>query len=112
MLAPEFSRDSAYGIGVKVPYYLVLDDHSDMTITPFLLSGEGAVLETEYRRQFENGELELDLAFGVTNYNDDGRGAEARLGGFGFGSYEIDPGVIAGFDLAFTADDAFLRRYD
>ena len=112
LLAPEFSRDSAYGIGVKVPYYLVLDDHSDMTITPFLLSGEGAVLETEYRRQFENGELELDLAFGVTNYNDDGRGAEARLGGFGFGSYEIDPGVIAGFDLAFTADDAFLRRYD
>lgn len=112
VLAPEFSRDNAYGIGVKVPYYVVLGDHADLTITPFLLTSDGGVLETEYRREFEKGEFELDLAFGVTNYDNDGKGPQARIGGFGFGSYEVDPGVIAGFDLAFSADDAFLRRYD
>ncbi len=111
-LAPEFSLDNAYGLGVKVPYYLVLGDHADLTVTPFLMSSDGGVLETQYRREFEKGELELDLAFGVTNYDNDGRGPKPRIGGFGFGNYEVEDGVIAGFNLAFAADDAFLRRYD
>ena len=112
LLAPEVSRDRGYGVGVKTPYFYVIDDHSDATITPFISSGDGAILETEYRRRFENGFIEVDLFAGVTNYGDDARGARARIGGFGEGRFTLDDGVFAGFDFAFAADDPFLRRYD
>lgn len=111
-LEPELSLDDAYGVGVKLPYYFVLGDHADLTVTPFALSGDGGLLETQYRREFEKGQLQLDLAFGVTNYENDGRGPKPRLGGFGFGEYEVDRGMFAGFNLAFATDDAFPRRYE
>src|SRR5690606_26756404 len=102
----------AYGIGVKAPYFIVLDEHSDVTLTPFLTSEDGAILETEYRRRFARGFVDLDLKFGVTDYDDDQRGTRARIGGFGAGRYLVADGVHAGFDLAFSTDDPFLRRYD
>ncbi len=111
-LAPEIKRDRAYGIGVKVPYFIVLDDYSDVTLTPFAMSKDGAILETEYRRNFARGFVNLDLKLGVTDYNDDLDGTEARLGGFGSGRYWLTEKTHAGFDLAFSSDDPFIRRYD
>lgn len=111
-LPPQAEIDHAYGAAVKLPFYLVIDDHSDVTLTPFLSYGDGALLEVEYRRKFERGFVELDLSGGVTNYGDDNRGARARLGGFGEGRYLTEGEVHLGFDLAFAADDPFLRRYD
>lgn len=110
-LAPTVGKDRAYGIGVKTPYFIVIDDHSDLTLTPFIATEDGALLGVDYRRRFERGYVDLDLSFGVTDY-DDARGANARFGGFGSGRYLVSEGVHAGFDLAFAADDPFLRRYD
>lgn len=112
LLAPEATRDRAYGLGVKQPYFYVIDDHSDATITPFISTSDGAILEGEYRRRFENGFIELDAFTGVTDYGGDGKGARARFGAFGTGRFTLDDGVFAGFDLAVSADDPFLRRYD
>ncbi|MEL7462475.1 MAG: LPS assembly protein LptD [Pseudomonadota bacterium] len=111
-LEPELSRDRGYGIGVKLPYYIVLDDHSDLTLTPFLATGDGVLLEGQYRRQFVKGYVDLELYGGVANYGDDGRGARPRIGGFGEGRFQVGEGAFAGFDYAFAADDPFLRRYD
>lgn len=111
-LAPTAGRDKAYGGYVKTPYFIVLDDYSDLTLTPFLTTDDGPLLETEYRRNFERGYLDLDLKFGVTDYDNDGKAARARIGGFGEGRYLLDDGVHAGFDLAFSSDEPFIRRYD
>lgn len=111
-LAPEARRDRSYGVGVKAPYFVTLGDHADVTLTPFVMTEEGAILETEYRRRFERGFLDLDLKLGATNYDDDLEGTRVRLGGFGEGRYLLDDGVTAGFNLAFATDDPFLRRYD
>ncbi|MFV0473350.1 MAG: LPS-assembly protein LptD [Pikeienuella sp.] len=111
-LYPDIGRDSAYGFGLKLPYYIVLDDYSDVTLTPFLASEDGALLETEYRRRFATGFIDLNLNFGVTGYNNDSKGARARVGGFGTARYGLGDGLHTGFDLAFATDDPFLRRYD
>lgn len=111
-LAPSLGRDKAYGVGVKAPFFVVIDDYSDVTLTPFVTSSDGPILGTEYRRMFEKGYLNLDLQLGVTDYGGDGKGARVRLGGFGEGRYLLSEGVHAGFDLAFATDDPFLRRYD
>lgn len=112
LLIPEVSRDSAYGFGAKAPYYYVIDDTSDLTLTPFVSSKDGAILESEYRKLFETGFVNLALNFGVTDYGGDAKSARARFGGFGVARYGLGDGVHTGFDLALATDDAFLRRYD
>lgn len=111
-LPPEITRDRGYGLAIKAPFYFVIDENSDFTITPFLMSADGAVVELEYRRRFENGRMDLQVITGVTDYDDDGFGARARVGAFGEGRFLVDEGLHAGFDLAVAADDPFLRRYD
>lgn len=111
-LAPDLSRDPAYGVGVKLPVFVTLGNHADATFTPFLVSEDGAILETEYRRRFARGFLDLDLKLGLTDYDDDFEGTRFRVGGFGSGRYRLTDKAHAGFDLAFSGDDPFLRRYD
>lgn len=111
-LAPEFSSDGAYGFGLKTPYYFVLDETSDFTLAPFVSTSDGAILETEYRRRFETGFVDLEANFGATDYGEEGKSARPRLGGFGVARYGLGDGVHTGFDLALATDDAFLRRYD
>ncbi|MEM7269873.1 MAG: LPS assembly protein LptD, partial [Pseudomonadota bacterium] len=111
-LAPQFERDRAYGAAIKLPYYIVIDDQTDVTLTPFLSYGDGALLEVEARKLFERGEIDVTIIGGVTNYGNDARGARGRIAGFGFGRYEAADGVHIGFDLQAAADDPFLRRYD
>ncbi len=111
-LPPEIGRSRSYGPYFKAPYYQVIDEFSDVTLTPFVSVEDGFVLETEYRRRYENGTVDLTLYSGFTDYGDDGRDARVRIGGFGSALFTVDEGVTAGFDVAFAADDPFLRRYD
>ncbi|MEM7523632.1 MAG: LPS assembly protein LptD [Pseudomonadota bacterium] len=111
-LAPVAGNDRGFGPFLKSPYYIVISDTSDVTLTPFIAAEDGFLLETEYRKRFESGYLNLNLNLGVTNYGDDGEGFRGRIGGFGLGRWTLDDGVYGGFDFAFAADDPFLRRYD
>lgn len=111
-LEPEFEIDGAYGAALKVPYFLTLGDSADLTVTPFISAGDGALLEIQYRRLFERGSLDITIVGGVTDYGNDNRGFRARIGGFGTGEIEVDPDVYVGFELEIAADDPFLRRYD
>lgn len=111
-LEPEFEIDGAYGAAVKTPYFLTLGDSADLTVTPFISAGDGALLEVQYRRLFERGSLDVTIVGGVTDYGDDSRGFRARIGAFGAGEIEARDGVFVGFELQVAADDPFLRRYD
>lgn len=112
LLEPEFEIDGAYGAAIKTPYFLTLGDSADLTVTPFISAGDGALLEIQYRRLFERGSLDVTLVGGVTDYGNDDRGFRARIGAFGAGEFEVRRGVYAGFELEIAADDPFLRRYD
>lgn len=112
LLEPEFEIDGAYGAAIKTPYFLTLGDSADLTVTPFISAGDGALLEIQYRRLFERGSLDVTIVGGVTDYGNDNRGFRARIGAFGTGEIEVSPGVYVGFELEIAADDPFLRRYD
>lgn len=51
--------DEHLGTFVTIPYYLVLDDQSDITITPTLSTMQGGQLALDYRRDFNDGQAEL-----------------------------------------------------
>ena len=60
LLVPSIGiTDKHLGTFASVPYFLVLDDQSDLTITATGATKGGLQLENEYRRDFNNGVLRV-----------------------------------------------------
>jgi LPS-assembly protein len=106
-LIPSFKQTSRLGLGVKVPYFVTLGDHRDLTITPYL-SPQTRTLELRYRQAFRAGYIELNGAV-----SDDALGPERRRAYlFGQGNFALPRGYSLTFDLEMTSDDAYLLDYD
>ncbi|MFN3614475.1 MAG: LPS-assembly protein LptD [Rubrimonas sp.] len=115
VLAPTFRRSGTYGMAIKLPYFWAIDPSRDATLTAFPTERDGAILEGEYRQRFETGLLNVQ---GSVGYVDLGRAGNAALRGhvFATGRFALEnetlgPGAEWGFDLNFSADDGYLRRY-
>ncbi|MDF2232626.1 LPS assembly protein LptD [Albimonas sp. CAU 1670] len=113
LLPPEYLQNSNFGYALKVPYYWVIDEQTDATITPYAMTDDGLIVEGEFRRAFQRGSLALQGSVTQQDYDgsDDWRGHI-----FGQGLYrltELDGGGIeAGFSLQQASDDGYLRRYE
>ena len=68
VLVPQFSTSNRVGFSTKIPYYVALNSNKDFTITPFFMSRNSFILETEYRQQTENGYFEFVNAFSIKNH--------------------------------------------
>ncbi len=108
-LVPEFRQSSTYGFGVQVPYYRVIDEHSDLTFTPFITTGDGPIGIVEYRRAFESGELVTEASLTYDDYEGENglHGHVEAVGDFG-----LVEDFRWGFDAIAVTDDGYLARYD
>ena len=89
LLIPSMGYSTHLGGFFAQPYYWVIDDQSDATFTPMITSRAGPQLEAEYRRQFNNGYLNLDGSLG--HYRDRARPRSTRRAS----SASTTPGVGA-----------------
>lgn len=106
-LIPKLRQTSLLGFGVKLPYFVTLGDHRDLTITPYL-SPETRTLELRYRQAFRRGNIEFNGAV-----SDDTIGPDPRRGYlFGEGLFYLPRGYQLNFDIEMTSDDAYLLDYD
>ena len=103
------SSSSTFGYGVKVPYFIVIDDQSDFTITPFLTTDDGLILEGEYRRVFENGSVRLGGSITRNDFADDGK-VQGHLDTEG--EFRWRDGFTWGWDINYATDDGYLRRFE
>jgi LPS-assembly protein len=115
-LPPTFGGSTTYGYSAKIPYFWAIDPSRDATITPFLTTEDGPILEGEYRQRFASGGFDLSASAGWLDTGADGV-REWRGHVFGSGRFDLDglaPGdaPTAGFDLALASDKGYLRRYD
>ncbi len=108
-LTPSFLSSSTFGYGLKQPYFWVIDDFSDFTISPFVTTNDGLILEGEYRRNFENG----GFTFGGSITQNDYDGSN-RLRGHveTAGKFSIFENWVWGWNINFASDDGYLRRFD
>ncbi len=108
-LMPEYLQSTTFGLAVKTPYYWVIDDKSDATIKPFVTTGDGLIMEGEYRRAFRNGALRLSGSAAYDDYD-----GEDRMRGHIFAQslFDLGGGFETGFNIARASDDAYLRRYE
>ncbi|MEM7238206.1 MAG: LPS assembly protein LptD [Pseudomonadota bacterium] len=108
-LVPRAVQSSNYGAGLKVPYFVVIDDQSDVTIEPFFTTGEGIVAEMEYRRAFENGRLSVGGSVTRSDFTGE-RSIEGHLDTSGL--FEVGNDISLGWDVNLASDDDYLRFFD
>lgn len=115
-LSPKVYDSSTLGYGIKVPYYIVISDDKDMTITPNVTTKEGVQLAAEYRQAVSNGNFEFD---GSTTYADERNDQNLTTGNKEFqshirgdGQFQIDDTWLWGFDVFRTSHDTYLDKYD
>lgn len=104
-LMPTFGSQSDLGLLVRIPYYYVLADNQDITVTPWVTSAQYPVLQAEYRGVFTHGDVRGD---GSITQDVDG-----ETGGhiFGAARYDISESWRAGLDAQRTLYRTYLRRY-
>lgn len=102
-LMPTLHSSSTLGTGAKVPYFLTLGAHRDLTMTPYVTTKGVRTLELRYRQAFRTGTIELsaigsrdDLLPGVT------RGLLTADGSFA---------LPKGFNLTFHGETVSDRAY-
>ena len=72
-LVPGFGQQTRLGTFLTVPYYAVLDDQSDATFSPTIGSNGYGNLNTEYRRRFNNGTVNVESGAWVRQQEHPGR---------------------------------------
>lgn len=105
-LIPSFSGSSILGTGLRMPYFIRLGDHRDLTVTPYLAT-KSRTLELRYRQAFLRG----DVSFEGAVSRDDARPGEARAYVFGEGAFALRNDVKLEFDLELVSDDSYLVDY-
>ncbi|WP_136635517.1 LPS-assembly protein LptD [Pseudooceanicola onchidii] len=105
-LIPSIRRNSQLATGIKVPYFIKIGDHRDLTLTPYI-SSKTKTLEWRYRQAYTNGRIEFSGA--VTK--DELKPAITRAYVEGAGQFDLPRGFQLDFKIAAVSDDAYVTDY-
>lgn len=61
-LMPSIRTTSDLGTGIRVPYFIVLGQSADLTLTPYLTARQSETMGLRYRQAFATGLIELEGA--------------------------------------------------
>ncbi len=106
-LSPRFTVNTGHGIGLRTPYFIVLSQSRDLTLTPFVSNRGTRALELRYRQAFATGLLEL----GGTVARDPIRPGETRGMGYATGDFALGRNTRLSFNLIQPSDRSFLEDY-
>lgn len=104
LLPPTFGNSSTLGFNVRVPYFFVLSDQEDLTLTALATTEKGGTLIGEHRNRFRTGETDHTASLTY-----DGDNATGHI--HGEGEFHIDETFRAGWEVALAPDDTYMRRY-
>ncbi|MBD3663391.1 LPS-assembly protein LptD [Sulfitobacter aestuariivivens] len=105
-LTPSFRTTSQLGTGIKIPYFIKIGDHRDLTLTPYFSSAT-STLELRYRQAFVHGRIEFNAAIS----DDDQRPGETRGYVFGYGTFDLQRDYKLYFAIEAVGDRSYLTEY-
>ena len=105
-LIPSLANNTQLGFGVKIPYFIRLGDHRDLTLTPYL-SSETTTLEFRYRQAFRRGSITFNGAVSDDTLVPD----ETRYYVFGSGTFALKNDFRLDFDIEAASDNSYLSQY-
>lgn len=106
-LFPTISNSSLLGFGVKVPYFIRIGDHRDLTLTPFVTT-KTRTLEFRYRQAFANGDISIRGALSNDDLGDD----DIRGYMIAEGAFDLRNDFELTFDIKVASDDSYLSQYN
>lgn len=107
LLRPSIRTTSSLGTGVKLPYFVTLGDHADITLTPYLSAARTTTLEMRYRQAFRTGVLEWHGAVS----DDDILPGDTRGYLFADAGFALPRDYRLGVQLRLTSDRSYLLNY-
>ena len=117
-LSPNFGSGGNLGGFIQTPFYLVLDENKDLTVSPIYTLDEGIVFDGEYRQRFTQGELRLaGSATSADRHEGDPSNPQTKRNEFrghleAFGRYDINKTWRIGMDIERATDRTYLRRFN
>jgi LPS-assembly protein len=113
LLIPSIGNSSHAGTFFAQPYYQVIDDQSDATITPMFTTAAGQNVDLEYRRRFNNGTLLANLSAGYSNSNADETTVRGPQGSaYITGRFSFNDTWRWGFDLNRASSATYINNFD
>ncbi|MCF6232189.1 MAG: LPS assembly protein LptD [Rhodobacteraceae bacterium] len=106
ILVPSLRTTTQLGTGLRLPYFIPLGPHKDLTLAPFI-SPKTRTLNLRYRQAFRAGKIEFNGAY----TRDDLEPGEGRGYTFGTGSFDAVHDFKLTFDLKAVSDNAYLVDY-
>jgi LPS-assembly protein len=107
-LPAEIISNDQLGTGIKTPYFIAIDPHRDLTLTPYLSTGGTRTIEGRYRQAFTHGDIRIDAALSDDDLNvDPWRGYV-----FATGTFQAARDYVFSFDIEAVSDPAYLLTYD
>ncbi len=109
-LSPSFGVTRFLGGFIETPYYWAIDESQELVLRPTIATNSAPNLGLDYRRRFNNGEVEV---FSSAGYLDGSEGTEEGFAGhiFAKGRFSLDETWRAGFDLNRASSEQYLRIY-
>ncbi|WP_299719884.1 LPS assembly protein LptD [uncultured Tateyamaria sp.] len=105
-LIPELQSNSRLGTGLRLPYFIKLGDHRDLTLTPYIANNT-RTLEFRYRQAFRRGRIIFEGALS----DDELQPNDSRGFLFGAGEFNLNRDFVLQFDIEAVSDDAYLNDY-
>ncbi|WP_297774285.1 LPS assembly protein LptD [uncultured Roseovarius sp.] len=102
-LTPSLVNSSLLGTGVRVPYFIPIGEHRDLTLAPFWATNSRR-LELRYRQAFRIGDIIFEGAISDDKFNP--RSSRGYL--FGQGRFDIAREFVLRFNIEWASDDTFL----
>ena len=108
-LTPSTSISSDRGITPAVPYFKIIDDTSDARFTVYKYQYRGIGLRTDYRKRWDNADLDVQLLNGSVNTYKKDRENVAAINAIFRTNIGNDWNIKAQVNRA--SQDTFMRRY-
>lgn len=114
-LSPSFTTNNFFGLAARAPYYYVIDESSDLTLTPQYSIKEGPFLMADYALRTRTGEFRADASITRSHVRDgfgrrtDDEELRGHLRAEGVWRHSDDTNY--GFNLFRSSDDTYLSRY-
>jgi LPS-assembly protein len=106
-LSPSIRATDTTGTQIRVPYFIMLGDHADLTLTPWIGLGESQTVELRYRQAFRTGRIEATGSLTWDDLTED----DFRGHVFADGLFDIGRGIDLSFQVEAVTDDGYLTTY-
>ncbi|HVI49984.1 MAG TPA: LPS assembly protein LptD [Candidatus Sulfotelmatobacter sp.] len=112
LLAPGVINNSSLGTAVRVPYFQVIDDYHDITLSPMVSTNRGEQLGVKDRWRLPGGDTQT--SFSVANETGGGEGGKDTVGWHidAKGEFDINDAWRTGYTVQRASDKDYLRIYD